>query len=151
MDAASVNEIVRNLDYFGGIFSSDQLEYVKILDLPVMLVILDDGHWISVFIDKKNLEIMDSAGFLFNKDLNKHLCRFLCAQSFGKRLTATPKLQSDDSSDCGKYATSFVAFRALTGQPLTKFAKIFTSDFKKNSEIIEEIFQEIKKLVLKFD
>ena len=151
MDAESVSEIVKNLENFGGIFSSDQLENVKILDLPVMLIILDNGHWLSLYIDQETLEIMDSAGFTANDGINKHLCRFLCAQSYGKTLTATPQLQQEDSSDCGKYATCFLVFRSLTGQPLTKFAKIFSSDFKANAEIIEEIFQEIKKLAVKFD
>ena len=147
MDAESVNDVVKNLKNFGGIFTSDQLENVKILDLPVMLIIFDDGHWISIFIDNTNLEIMDSAGFSATDTINKHLCRFLCAHSYGKKLTATPQLQSEKSADCGKYATSFLFFRATTGQGLTKFAKIFTGDFKKNAEIIDEIFQEIQQLL----
>ena len=50
MDAKEAQDILENVPNFGGIFSADQLQNVKILDLPVMLLVLDDGHWISIFI-----------------------------------------------------------------------------------------------------
>ena len=146
IDAKSAEEILKNLENFGGIFYADQLENVKILDLPVSLLVLDDGHWISIFIGEKSLEIMDSAGFTTNKKSNKHLLRFLCAHSYGKELTSTPQLQHENSSDCGKYAISFLCARTYTNLQLKDFAKIFSNDFEKNSQIIDDIFDTVKKL-----
>ena len=143
MDAKEAQDILENVANFGGIFSADQLQNVKILDLPVMLLVLDDGHWISIFISKSSLEIMDSAGFSTDEQSSKHLLRFLCAHSFGKKLTVTPKLQSENSSDCGKYATSFLVVRAVANLSLRKFAKIFSDDFKQNSILINDIFETI--------
>ena len=145
MDAKSAEKIVKNLENFGGIFSADQLENVKILDLPVSLLILDDGHWISVFIGERSLEIMDSAGFTTNEKSNKHLLRFLCAHSYGKELTITPQLQKEDSSDCGKYATTFLCVRTVAAVHLKNFAKLFSDDFDENSKIIDEIFATVKQ------
>ena len=148
MDAKSAEKIVKNLENFGGIFSSDQLENVKILDLPVSLLILDGGHWISVFIGDKSLEIMDSAGFTTNQKSNKHLLRFLCAHSYGKELTSTPQLQEEDSSDCGKYAITFLCVRAVAGLHLKNFSKIFSHDFDENSKIIDDLFDTVKQFYI---
>ena len=146
ISAENAEQILKNLANFGGIFYADQLENVKILDLPVSLLILDDCHWISIFIGEKSLEIMDSAGFTTNEDSNKHLLRFLCAHSYGKVLTSTPQLQDENSSDCGKYAISFLCTRNFTNLHLKDFAKIFSNDFELNSEIIDDIFNTIQKL-----
>ena len=146
MDAEDINTIVKDLPNFGGIFDDFQLENVKILSLPVMLVINSKEHWISIFIGKEILEIMDSSGVIKDKKINQHLCRFLCAQMTGKKFHATPQLQTVDSSDCGKYATSFLTFKALTDQSLQSFASIFSKNFTQNAKIIQEIFYTIKKL-----
>ena len=146
MDAKSAHDIIKNLENFGGVFTADQLKDVKILGLPVMLLILDSGHWISLYMDEKNLEIMDSEGFMVDESFNKHLCRFLCAHSYGKTLTVTPKLQNESSSDCGKYATSFLFYRAVTGQSLKTFAAMFSKDYEENSQNIEKIYKTIQDI-----
>ena len=146
ISAKSAEEILKNFEHFGGIFYADQLENVKVLDLPVSLLILDDGHWISIFIDERSLEVMDSAGFTTNEKSNKHLLRFLCAHSYGKALTGTPQLQDDNSSDCGKYAISFLCARTFTHLQLKDFAKLFSNDFEKNSKIIGDIFNTVQKI-----
>ena len=145
MDARSAEKILKNLENFGGIFTADQLENVKILDLPVSLLILDGGHWISVFIGEKSLEIMDSAGFTTNEKSNKHLLRFLCAHSYGKELTSTPQLQKENSSDCGKYAVTFLCVRTVAGLHLKNFAKTFSDDFEENAKIINDLFTTVKQ------
>ena len=150
MDAGKIESLVSGLENFGGIFDADQLQNVKILDLPVSLVINYDGHWISVYIDEKNFEIMDSLGLSSNKNIDKNLRRFICAHFRGKQFIATPKLQSNDSIDCGKFAVSFIIFRSLTSQSLKTFSSLFTENFHKNSKIVDEIFQTIQKIMTKF-
>ena len=146
MDAKSAEKIVGNLENFGGIFSADQLENVKILDLPVSLLVLDNHHWISIFIHKKSLEIMDSAGFTTDESTSKHLLRFLCAHSYGKTITSTPQLQDENSSDCGKYATTFLCAKTYADISLNTFAKLFSDNFDKNSKIINDLFNLVCKL-----
>ena len=145
MDAKSAEKIVGNLENFGGIFSADQLINVKILYLPVSLLVLDNQHWISIYIHKKSLEIMDSAGFTTDECSSKHLLRFLCAHSYGKTVTSTPRLQDENSSDCGKYATTFLCAKTYADISLNSFAKIFSDNYDGNSKIIKDLFNTICK------
>ena len=150
MDAESIENLVSGLENFGGIFDADQLDRVKILDLPVSLIINNDGHWLSIYIDQKSFEIMDSLGLTACKNIDKKLCRFICAHSYGKHFIATPKIQSDTSKSCGKFATSFLYFRTITSKNLKTFSTIFSQDFAENEKILDEIFQTIQKIHLKF-
>ena len=146
MDAEKINDLVKSLPDFGGIFDASKLDRVKILDLPVMIIININDHWLGLRIEKSKLEIMDSLGEIEVFTKNKILCRFICAHLLGKKLIISPKLQSDDSEDCGKYVLSFFWFSALTGKSLTYFLKIFNSDYTHNSKNITEIFQTVKKI-----
>ena len=146
MDGAEINELVKSLPDFGGIFDASKLDRVKILDLPVMLIINIENHWLGLRIEKSKLEIIDSLGEIETFAKNKILCRFICAHLLGKKLIVSPKLQSDDSKDCGKYVLSFLWFSALTGKSLTYFLKLFNSDYTRNSKNITIIFQTVKKI-----
>ena len=137
---------MHGLDDFGGIFRLNQLRNLKILSYPVSLIILANEHWISLYITEKTVEIMDSAGFINNKNMHKTLRRFLRAQINQKKLTVTPKLQGDGSNACGLYATSFIYYRTVTNKSLCDFSKIFTSDTSVNCAIIQEIFETIWKI-----
>ena len=131
------------LDDFGGIFRLNQLKNIKILSYPVSLIILAYNHWISIYITNKTVEIMDSSGYLNDKNMHKTLKRFLRAQICQKELIATPKLQSDQSNACGLYATSFIYYRTITNKSLCDFCKLFTTDTSLNCAIIKEIFSSI--------
>ena len=150
MDAESIEDLVKGLENFGGIFDAKQLQNVKILDLPISLIINTHGHWISVYMDETNFEVMDSLGLTADKNLDKNIRRFICAHLRGKRFIATPKLQSDNSSDCGKFSVSFIFYRSITSQSLKNFVSIFSENFAENSKIVEEIFTTIKKILTKF-
>ena len=150
MDAESIEDLVKGLENFGGIFDSSQLQNVKILDSPVSLIVNTGGHWIAIYIDGKTVEIMDSLGLISCQNIDKHLCRFICAHIRGKTFLASPKLQSNSSSDCGKFAISFIYYRSLTSQSLKNFLTIFSENFQTNSKVIEEIFQTIQKIMTNF-
>ena len=150
MDAESVNVVLKGVSNFGGIFDVEQLENVKILSLPVMLIVNDKQHWIAISIDEEKIEIMDSIGQINKENLNIHLCRFLCAHAKGKNLIASPRLQSKNSEDCGKYVISFIIYKALTQKSLRNFLSIFTENFRKNSKNISKIFETVKRLIAQF-
>ena len=147
MDAEKLNGILKGISNFGGIYDANQLERVKILSLPVMLVINSENHWIGVYLDEHDMEVMDSLGLIKNNNLNRHLCRFLCAHMQGKNFFATPQLQSNDSEDCGKYVISFLIFKAFTQKSLKEFSSVFSSNFEENSQNISTIYKTIKKLL----
>ena len=146
MDGAEINEVVKSLPDFGGIFDASKLDRLKVLDLPVMLIINIEDHWLGIRLEKNKLEIMDSLGEIKHFAKNKVLCRFICAHLLGKKLIVSPKLQSDNSQDCGKYVLSFLWFSALTGKSLTHFLKSFNSDYTENSKNITEIFETVRKI-----
>ena len=150
MDAEKMNAVLSGVSDFGGIFDESQLDDVKIMSLPVMLVINSTEHWIGIFIDKETIEVMDSIGLVSIKNLNPKLCRFLCAHMKGKTFIASPKLQADDSEECGKYVISFLIFKALTQKPLSYFLSIFSKNLAENSKIISKIFKTIINLYSKF-
>ena len=150
MNAENINVVLNGVSNFGGIFDEKQLDDVKIMSLPIMLVINSKEHWIGIFIDQETIEVMDSIGLVSIRNLNPTLCRFLCAHMKGKTLIASPKLQADDSDDCGKYVISFLIFKALTQKPLSYFLSIFSNNVSKNSKKISKIFQTIVNLYSKF-
>ena len=146
MDAEEINAAVKSLPNFGGIFDAAQLNRVKILGLPVMLVINVKTHWLGLLIDKEKLEIMDSLGTIGEFMKNEKLCRFICAHLLGKKFLVTPKLQSDNSIDCGKFVVSFLWYSYLTKKSLSDFMKLFGSDFDQNSANIQKIYQTVKAI-----
>ena len=146
MDGEEIEGVVRRIPDFGGVFDASKMDRVKILSLPIMLIININNHWLGLRIEKSKLEIMDSLGNIDNFLSNPKLCCFICAHLLGKKLIATPKLQSDDSTDCGKYVVCFFWFSVLTGKSLKDFLKLFNSDFKTNSLNISKIFQTVKKI-----
>ena len=146
MDAKNINGLVKKLPNFGGIFDASQLDKVKILGLPVSLIVNANEHWLGIYLDSENMEIMDSLGELQNSMKNKELCRFVCAHLLGKKFVSTPQLQSNSSSDCGMYAVSFLWYRSFTESSLIKFSEIFDQNFEYNSEKISEIFKTVKAI-----
>ena len=145
MDAGDIESIVKCIPEFGGIYRLNQLQAVKILDYPVCLIILSYKHWIGIYITKATVEIIDSMGYVASEGLDASLCRFLSAQIFNKDFLITPKLQSDESDDCGLYVVAFLLFRTLTGKSVCNFCELFTTDYEENSKKIQEIYQVIKQ------
>ena len=144
MDAENVENAVKCIPEFGGIYRLRQLPHVKILSYPVCLIILSNKHWIGIYMTDATVEIIDSIGLVASDGLDFSLCRFLSAQIFNKQFLITPRLQSDNSEQCGKYAVAFLLFRVLTGKTLCDFCQLFSTNLAKNSDIINDIFQTIK-------
>ena len=113
------------------------------MSYPVSFIFLVKKHWISVFISRRSVEVMDSAGFLGLKNLDNKFRKFLRVQLFNKHLVATPRLQSEKSNACGLYAICFLYYKNMTGGSLCDFCSIFTSDKKVNCVIISKLYDEI--------
>ena len=126
--------------HFGGIYKISQLKNVKIMSLPVSLIVWKDNHWMSMFITKNDMEVMDSAGLVTKVNVKNYLLKFLRLHLRDKNLSITPQLQSDRSNACAIYAMTFIIYRTSTGRSLCDFCNIFTNNPRKNCEIIKEIF-----------
>ena len=146
MDAKSVAKLVNELPHFIGMFRADELKNVKIISLPISLVVFEKNHWSSIIIDSESVQIMDSAGLLPTEELNEHFKSFICNNLYGKDLLATPQLQPDNSEACGMYAISFLYYYFIKKNDLVQFCKYFSTNFKKNDEIIRDIFKEVLRV-----
>ena len=136
----SIENLVKHLEHFGGIFQEKQLPSVRILSYPVSFIILVEQHWIAVFITEKTIEIIDSNGFLGLKSMSKNLRTFLMVHIRGKHFESTPKLQMDDSDTCGLFAVSFLYYRSKVNLTICNFCDYFSSDLRKNTSLISAIF-----------
>lgn len=121
MDAENVEKLAKKIPNFGGIFRISQLKNLKIISLPVALIILEYDHWISIYIDNNSLEIMDSSGYMGTQSIPKTLRRFLATQLLNKKMTITPRIQSDHSSNCGLYALSFLYYKTYVKRVYVSF------------------------------
>ena len=146
MDVKHVENAVKNLNYFGGIFFVKHLKYIKIISYPVAFIFYDKKHYISVYITSKKVEVMDSSGYLNSSAFDRQFRKLLNVHIYNKKFMATPKLQSNNSNACSLYAICFLYFRTITHQSLCKFCKLFTSDFDLNCLIISDLFDTITKL-----
>ena len=150
MDAKNLENYTKQLENFGGIFNLKQLRYVKIISYPVSLIIHIDEHWIAIFLTKEVVEVCDSNGYLKNKKLDRGLHKFLKCHLHNKQFMATPKLQSDSSTNCAIYVICYLYCRHVLKKTLCDFTALFTNDLNLNFSIVSELFQEIKKtLILK--
>ena len=139
MQAENVDELVKNLDNFGGIFDIKDLENLKILQFPTSIIVHDRGHWLGIYIGRKSVEIMDSSGFIEIAD-NPVLYRFLNTQMKHKKISVSPVLQGKSSSACALYVICFLYYRSISHQSICHFINIFTTDPNLNCLIIYRIF-----------
>jgi hypothetical protein len=135
--------LVKNFDNFGGIYKLSQLSHLKLVSLPISLIVLIDGHWISIFVTEDSVEIMDSAGFLTFAVKQKEFRNFLCPLIRFKNFKVSLQLQKDGTKSCGLYAVCFLYLRTFTDMSLCDFCKCFTADFNYNEKLINKIYDVI--------
>ena len=110
LSAEILEKNLKRIKNFGGILAMNDLNNIIINSYPVSLIINHNKHWISIFIDKKNVEIFDSTAQLFS-ELPKPLTYFLSRHYF-KNIKYNGKLQTNDSKICGLYALYFVLMKS---------------------------------------
>ena len=143
MDAGTAEMYLRNLPNFTGIFFARDLDNIALLDYPSAFLIYTDQHWISLYLDSETIEVFDPLGCITNKTLDS-VHHFLKFQLPNKILNCTPRVQSANSSNCGKFAICYLYWRLECKQSLSDFLKLFESNQIKNSDIIDALFSAIE-------
>ena len=146
MNAGSVEKEINGLENFVGIFYLKMLPNLKLVSYPCSLIVLTDQHWISIYLSEKSIEIMDSMGYLSDKNMSKFLRTFIAAHLTGKSLMITPKIQADDSNLCALYAICFLYFRTYLCGNLCDFCRLFTSNYDENCLIISKLYKNLKEI-----
>ena len=146
MDAESADKILRPLENYVGVFDPNKLEKIKIVSYPSSILVLTQGHWISLFMTENELEIMDSMGYFGLDDFDENIRKFLTAHATGKRLTTTPQLQLTNSDLCAFYAICFLYYRSVGCGNLCDFCKLFHRKLSYNSALIRKMFSTIRKI-----
>ena len=146
MDAESADKFLRPLENFVGVFSPKLLQSIKIVSYPASILVLTDGHWISLYLTNNTLEIMDSMGYLANDDISTNLENFITAHATAKQISTTPQIQTTDSELCSLYAITFLYFRTFKCGTLCDFCKLFRPNLSLNSKIILRLFNTIRKI-----
>ena len=143
MDAGTAETLLQDLPNFVGIYFARDLDKLAVLDFPSAFLIFHEQHWIALFIDTDLLEIFDPLGFITNKTLDS-LHHFLKIQLNKKILHCSPRIQSANSSNCGKFAVCYLYWRLDCQKTLTSFLELFSRDQIANSDIIDSLFDLIK-------
>ena len=140
MDAENADRYLRPLENYIGVFSPKSLNNIKIVAYPAAVLVLTDGHWISFYITKQSLEIMDSMGYLGRDDFDENLRKFITAHATAKTVSTTPQLQTTQSNLCALYAICFLYYRAFDCGTLCDFCNIFRPNLTRNNDIIRKLF-----------
>ena len=140
MDAENADNFLRPLENYIGTFTPTKLREGKIVSYPVSILVLTDGHWISLYLTKNSVEIMDSMGYLAKDEISDDLRIFLTAHATAKNISTTPPLQPPDSNLCALYAISFLYFRSFNCGDLCDFCKLFKPDLLQKHKIFMKYF-----------
>lgn len=149
MDAESADNFLRPLENYVGVFTANKLKNIKIVSYPASILVLTEGHWISIYITNKTLEVMDSMGYLGKDEIDTNILDFITAHATAKSVSTTPRIQAADSELCSLYAISFLYYRSFGCGSLCDFCKLFKPNLNLNSEIICKLFDVIEKINFK--
>ena len=146
MDAESADNLLRPLENYIGVFLPESLRKIKIVSYPASLLVLTDEHWISFYLSPKNMEIMDSMGYLAKDEIDEDLEAFVTAHATAKEISTTPRIQQPDSNLCSLYAIGFLYYRSFECGTLCDFCENFRPDLSLNSKIIRNFFSKILEI-----
>ena len=146
MDAESADNFLRLLENYVGVFTAKKLKNIKIVSYPASILVLTEGHWISIYITNKTLEVMDSMGYLGKDEIDENIQDFITAHATAKSLNTTPRIQAADSELCSLYAICFLYYRSFGCGTLCDFCKLFRPNLNFNSKIICKLFRVIEKI-----
>ena len=142
LNGTDLLKILKGAKNFLGVFASDELEKIRILDFPAFLISNLDirsspgSHWICIRIDRLSIEIFDSLGFdrnLWGK-FPVGLSNFLARYSFSHKFFISPVLQPSFTQDCGFYCSFFVLYRSVYS--FNKCVSTFSRLLTRNHDIL---------------
>ena len=139
-------KVLRNQPQFLGVFASDDLKYLKIVNYPVYFIAnLDSSqyngsHWIAFRITRFKVELFDSLG-LNPSTWNQYptfIINFLKSQILTKSLVISPAIQTPNSHICGLYCIFFILYRRLESfkSCCRRFSKL---SLEQNSVILKQL------------
>ena len=146
MNAKNADKFLRPLENYIGVFTPTKLRAGKIVSYPASVLVLTDNHWISFYLTKRSVEIMDSMGYLAKDEISDDLRAFITAHATAKDIITTPPLQPPDSDLCALFAIAFLYFRSFGCGTLCDFCRFFKPDLLYNSSVIKNIFRVIRKI-----
>lgn len=146
MNAENADKFLRPLENYIGVFTPTKLREGKIVSYPASVLVLTDDHWISFYLTKRKVEIMDSMGYLAKDEISDDLRAFITAHATAKDIITTPPLQPPDSDLCALFAIAFLYFRSFGCGTLCDFCRFFRPDLLYNSSVIKNIFRVIRKI-----
>lgn len=135
-------QILKGAKNFLGVFASDELERIRILDFPAFLISNLDirnspgSHWICLRIDRHSIEIFDSLGFdrnLWGK-FPVGLSNFFIRYRLSHKFFISPVLQPTYTQDCGFYCAFFVLYRSVYS--FNKCVSTFSRLLTRNHDIL---------------
>jgi hypothetical protein len=141
---------------FAGVYSIDKLNQIKVNTLkPTISFIMNImpsnvniGHWVAIYITKKNLEYYDSFGNLppelFIKNIKPIIQKWVGDKALQFKINRI-KIQSVNSDNCGYYAMHFLInrYNGKTFKEITKYNKL-TGVLKSEKQI--KVFKKKMKL-----
>ena len=137
MELKDVEENVIKLKTYVGAFFERELDNIVInMKTAYFIIYIDNpAHWIGCHLYNNCLEVMDSLGLIFKYN---NFCTFVYHNMIGKTLLITPPLQSDNSTNCGKYVKYFFEAKEC-GLSFYDILSNFTSDVNTNDKIINKL------------
>ena len=149
LNTSDLEQCLSDSPHFLGVFSSDEILFLRLKSFPVSLVVNLEpkwsrgSHWLSIWIDKENIEIFDSLGF-DPKSWNNFPCRllqFLSRFKYSHNFKISPACQSMNSHYCGLFCIYFICKRPFwtfdTCCSKLKF-KSYTRSFRKACTFVLE-------------
>ena len=144
MDELEINQKLKNVKQYLGTFALDELNEIKIHNLPVFFIVNLDrrqyghgNHWIGIGVYLKTLFICDSLGGLQPDDsFPTELVTFLNHMLRKRKLEMTKQLQPLESDTCGFYCVTFVKEMAKSNN-FNDFLSLFTDNYSNNDLVIK--------------
>ena len=126
--------ILKFVPRFLGVFASDELKHLKIIEYPVSLIAnldtskSDGSHWVAIRISKSKIELFDSLGFCPGgwSRFPSEIMNFLKSHTALRKLSISPTFQSPNTHLCGLYCIYFILYRRIASFSLvcSKFSRI---------------------------
>ena len=130
----TILSILKFVPTFLGVFASDELKHLRIIEYPVSLIAnldnseSDGSHWVAIRISNSKIELFDSLGFYPDgwSRFPSEIINFLKTHTALRKLSISPLFQSPNTHLCGLYCIYFILFRRIASFSVvcSKFSRI---------------------------
>ena len=124
--------------YIGACFENDLKSSIINTDKAYFIVYMTNpAHWIGCYLYEDCFEVMDSMGIIY---IYTDFCTFLYHNMIGKKLFVTPRLQSEESQNCGNFVKYFFQAKE-NGLSFYDILSNFSSNLTDNDKIINKLIK----------